>query len=191
MAKIILARESDKGQKQANILIWLVTAMVGGFGGIPIGAILSAVMQVVLKDSPPEIMYGFFAAPIILGMLIAFLYVKKDSDIKDYTKCSACKNKMKPMIEMDTLFYIPAEGEQKYDNPLQYLAANMVRISAIREIPAGKRGCYVCVYACQNCMKRLVRISDFLPDKGTCHWKETYYYDFNDFIRARQRNDLI
>lgn len=191
MAKIILARESDKGSKKETLLIWLVTAMVGGFGGIPIGAILSAVMQLILKDSSPEIMYGFFGLPIVLGMLIAFLYVKKDTDIKNYTKCSACKNTMTPMTEMDTLFYIPAEGEQKYENPLLYLAGNMVRISAISEIPPQKRGCYVCVYACKNCMKRLVRISDFFPDRGTCHWKETYYYDFNEFVRTRQKNDLI
>lgn len=191
MAKVIIAREEDKGKTATVIMVMLVTCFVGGFGGIPVGAILSAVMQAVLKDNSAPVMYGFFGAPIVLGMLIALFYVRKDMDTKNHTVCTECRHKMKPLTEMDTIFSIPAEFDQKYENPFQYLAQNMTRVYSVHEIPQNKRGCYVCCYGCTNCTKRIVRIYDFLPQRGTCHWKEVYYYDFSQFIQARGKNDLL
>lgn len=191
MAKVIIAREQDRGKNSTVLLLLLVSCLIGGFGGIPVGALLSGVMQKVLNNSSVPVMYGFFAAPVILGMLIAFLYVKKDTDTKNYTVCTACGHKMKPATEMDTVFFIPAEFQQKYENPFQYLAQNMERVASIHDIPRNKRGCFVCCYVCTNCAKRIVRISDFLPQQGTCHWKETYYYDFTEFVQARGKNDLL
>lgn len=48
MPKIILAREQDKGELSSPILVRFVMCLVGGFAGIPIGALLSVVMQLVL-----------------------------------------------------------------------------------------------------------------------------------------------
>lgn len=191
MPKIILAREEDKGELSSPILVRFVMCLVGGFAGIPVGTLLSAVMQVVLKDSSAPVMYGFYAGPIILGMLIAFLYIRKDTVVKNHTICTKCKHKMEPATPEDTIFHIPAEHGDTYENPLEYLAKNMVRVSSIREIPPYKRGCYVCCYVCSNCANRIVRIADFLPQRGTCHWAETYYYDFGEFVQARQKNDLL
>ncbi len=191
MSKILIARETDKGNTSSVILAWFVTSLVGGFAGIPIGAILSAVMQGVLKNNSAPVMYGFFAAPIILGILITFIYLRKDSDTKNHTVCEKCKHQMIPMTEMDTLFSIPATGDDKYNQPFDYLAQNMVRISSMNEILPNKRGCYVCGYTCPNCSNKIIRIADFLPFNGTCHWKEFYYYEYTQFVQARQKNDLL
>lgn len=193
MAKIMLPREHDSGQKMTNGLILLVTSLTGGFGGIPIGALLSGIMQRVLHNSSAPVMYGFFFAPIIIGMLIAFFYVKKDINTKNRTICENCKKKMVPMTEVDTLFSIPAHGDQHYENPLNYLAQNMVRISSVHDIPENGRGCYVCCYTCQTCAKKIVRVADFYPNHRTCdcEWKESYYFDFGQFSTARMKNDLL
>ena len=191
MKMIIEAREDDKGNLASTILILFVMSLVGGFGGIPIGAILSAVMQRVLNDSSPLVMYGFFIGPIILGMILVLIYIRKDISTTNHTFCEKCKKKMTPMTEMDTLFSIPVTGEQSYTNPLSYLAQNMVRISSVREIPENGRGCYVCCYTCHKCSNRMVRIADFAPFRGQCKWKNSYYFDFAEFIQARAKNDLL
>ncbi|MBQ4524034.1 MAG: hypothetical protein IJA10_13950 [Lachnospiraceae bacterium] len=191
MGKIIISRENDKGKTSSIWLSMIVTALIGGFGGIPIGAILSGVMQNVLDDSSAPVMYGFFALPIVLGMIIVLFVVMKDMDLKSHTHCFECKHKLQAVTELDALFYIPAEEDQKYENPLPYLAQNMIRISSVQDIPPKKRGCYVCCYSCPNCSNRIVRIADFLPKPGSCQWKESYYFDLQEFVTARGKNDLI
>lgn len=191
MGKIIISRENDNEKSSTIWLIIIVMCLIGGFGGIPIGAILSGVMQNVLDDSSSPVMYGFFALPIVLGMIIVLLLVIKELKLKNYTRCSKCKHTLQAMTELDALFYIPAEGDQQYENPLSYLAQNMVRISSIQDIPQNNRGCYVCCYSCPNCSNRIVRIADFLPKTGTCQWKKSYYFDYQEFVTARGRNDLL
>ena len=190
MAKISLARENDKGKTTSVVLVLLTSCLIGGFGGIPFGAILSAIMQGVFKNSSAFVMYGSFGIPIILGMIIVFFYVKKDMDTKDHTRCSNCFTKMQPMTETDSLFYIPAEGDEQYDNPFQYLTKNMVKVANINEIPAKKRGCYVCIYKCDNCNKRIIRIADFKLSFGTCDWKNSYYFDLSEFMQAKEQADF-
>lgn len=191
MGQIILSREEDKGKTSTVWMSMIVLCLVGGFGGIPFGAILSGVMQRVLDDSSAPVMYGFFALPIIIGMILVLCLAMKDIDTKNHTRCSGCKHKLQPMTEMDALFYIPAEGDQQYEQPLPYLAQHMVRVSSIREIPPKKRGCYVCCYSCPNCSNRIVRVADFLPKAGTCQWKKSYYFDFQEFVTTRGTNDLL
>lgn len=193
MAKIMLPREQDCGQKKSNVFLLMTMSLVGAFGGIPIGALLSGVMQRVLHNSSAPIMYGFFFGPIILAMIIVFFISKKDVDTKNHTVCEDCKKKMVPMTEIDTLFSIPAFGDQHYDNPLSYLAQNMVRISSVHDIPENGRGCYVCCYTCETCSKRIVRVADFYPNHQTCtcEWKESYYFNYGQFLSARMKNDLL
>lgn len=192
MGKIIISRENDNQKTSTSVLIIIVMCMIGGFAGIPFGSILSAIMQRVLDDSSAPIMYGFFAIPIVLGMIIVLFFVRKDLKLKNHTRCSECRHQLQPMTELDALFYIPAEGDQKYENPLPYLAQNMVRVSSIRDIPPKKRGCYVCCYSCSNCSNRIVRIADFLPKTaGDLQWKESYYFDLQEFTMARGKNDLL
>ncbi|MDE7404488.1 MAG: hypothetical protein K2M81_05210, partial [Lachnospiraceae bacterium] len=80
--RIILAREEDRGMKGQCYLVLFSFSLVTGLVGIPIGAILSGVMQGVLNDSSALVMYGFFLAPIFLAMLIGFLWGRKSIDMK-------------------------------------------------------------------------------------------------------------
>lgn len=171
--------------------ILFVFSLITGVVGIPIGAILSAVMQGVLKNSSVSVMYGFFLGPVFIAMAIGFFIMKKEFDVKDHTKCSECKEKMDPMTEKDLLFKIPAREEQKYDDALHYLAENMERIGKMHDMEKYQRGCYVCVYQCRHCSKRLVRIKDFLPLRGTCLDKGTYYFDYAEFTNVRGKEDLF
>lgn len=191
MEKIILAREEDRGMKGQSYLVAFIVSLVMGFFGIPVGAILSGVMQAVLKDSSVPVMYGFFLGPVFLGMLLGFFYVKKSIGAKNHTICEKCKGKMHPMTEMDAVFQIPAAGEETYGDAMHYLAGNMARVPAVNAIPVGQRGCYVCGYRCEKCGNRIVRIKDFLPERGSCIDKETYYFDFAAFSLARGREDFI
>lgn len=191
VGKIIQAREEDSGMKGKAASILFVFSLITGTIGIPIGAILSAAMQGVLKNSSIPVMYGFFLGPIFIAMIIGFFIIKKELDAKDHTKCSGCKGKMEPMTEMDLLFKIPAREEQKYDDALRYLAKNMERIEKMREIEKYQRGCYVCAYQCSHCSKRMVRIKDFLPLRGTCLDRGTYYFDYAEFINVRGKEDLF
>ena len=189
--RIILAREEDRGMKGQCYLVLLGLSLVTGLVGIPIGAILSAVMQRVLHDSSALVANGFFAVPIILAMLIGFLWGRKSLDMKDHTVCTTCKKKMRPMTDEDGIFQIPASGDETYKEPLRYLAENMVRVPLVSAIPNKRRGCYVCGYRCENCGNRVVRIKDFLPKRGCCNDKETYYFDFSEFALARGGEDFI
>ncbi|MDE5907280.1 MAG: hypothetical protein K2H52_00810 [Lachnospiraceae bacterium] len=191
MERMILAREEDRGMKKECYLVIFVLSLVTGFVGIPIGAILSAVMQRVLKDSSPLVQYGFFIGAIVVAMLIGFIYGRKSVDMKDHTVCTKCKGKMLPMTEMDGIFQIPAKGEEAYKDPLPYLAENMMRVPSVSAISGGQRGCYVCGYKCGNCGDRMVRIKDFLPRRGSCQDKGTYYFSYTEFLLARGKEDFI
>ncbi len=191
MERMILAREEDRGMKGECLLVVFVLSLVTGFVGIPIGAILSGVMQRVLKDSSPLIQYGFFLGAIAVAMLIGLIYGIKSIDMKNHTICSKCKEKMRPMTEMDGIFQIPAAGEESYQNPLPYLAENMVRVPSVSAISGGHRGCYVCGYKCEKCGERMVRIKDFLPRRGCCEDKGTYYFSYTEFSLARGKEDFI
>lgn len=193
MTKIMLPREQDCGQKMSHVFILMAMSLIGGFGGIPIGALLSCIMQKVLKNSSFAIQYGFFFVPVVLGIIFVFFYLKKDMDTKNHVVCEDCKKKMVPMTEIDTLFSIPVFGDQHYDNPLNYLAKNMVRISSVHDIPENGRGCYVCCYTCNTCFKRIVRVADFYPAHATCtcDWKNSYYFDYGQFTSAHMKNDLL
>ena len=90
MVKINIARESDKGNNTAITLILLVTCLIGGFGGIPIGAILNIFMIILLRQETPAVTYGSFATGIIICAFIAFFYVRKEMDTTDYTVCEKC-----------------------------------------------------------------------------------------------------
>ncbi len=190
MGKIILAREADKGMRTRQITMLITMSLVCGFGGLPVGAILSGVMQAVLQDSSIPVMYGFLLAPIFAGMIIGFFVMKKDMDLKNHTRCESCGETMQPLTELDTVFQIPARGEETYENAMQYLAASMERVSGVHDIAFGQRGCFACVYRCRNCGKHLLRIMDFLPDIGNCIEKHTYYFDYHSFCRLRGKNDL-
>lgn len=189
--RIILAREEDRGMKGQCYLVLFSLSLVTGIVGIPIGAILSGVMQGVLNDSSALVMYGFFLAPVFLAMLIGFLWGRKSLDMKDHTVCTKCKKKMRPMTEEDAIFQIPAVGDETYGDALRYLAQNMERVPLVSAIPGRQRGCYVCGYKCEKCGNRIVRIKDFLPKRGNCEDKETYYFDFTEFSLARGREDFI
>lgn len=191
MGKIIQAREEDRGMKGAAASILFVVSLTTGLCGIPVGAILSGVMQEVLKDSSLPVTYGFFLGPIFLGMLFGFLFMRKEIDAQDHTKCEACGGKMHPMTEEDLLFEIPAKEEQKYEDALHYLAKNMNRIAKIGDLEKYQRGCYVCVYQCEHCSGRLIRIKDFLPLRGACLDRGTYYFDYAEFLNARGKENLI
>lgn len=77
MGKIIQAREEDRGMKGVTTSVLFVISLITGFIGVPIGAILSAVMQTILEDSSAPVMYGFFLGPVMIGMLTGFFYMKK------------------------------------------------------------------------------------------------------------------
>lgn len=139
MAKVIIAREEDKGSLSSPILIRFVMCLVGGFAGIPAGALLSALMMFILKETSANVIYCFYGDPIILGMLIAFLYIRKDTIVKNHTLCTKCKHKMEPATPEDTIFHIPAEHGDTYENPIAYLAKNMVRVSSIAEMMEEER----------------------------------------------------
>lgn len=191
MEKMILAREEDRGMKGECYLVIFVLSLVTGLVGIPIGAILSGVMQGVLKDSSPLVQYGFFLGPIAIAMLIGFIYGRKSIDMKNHTVCGKCKGKMRPMTEMDGIFQIPATGEETYKDPLSYLAGNMARVPSVSAISGGQRGCYVCGYKCEKCGERIIRIKDFLPRRGCCEDKGTYYFQYGEFALARGKEDFI
>lgn len=190
MGKIIIAREEDKGKTPTIWLMFLTMFFVGCLGGLPIGAVLSGVMQNVLDDTSIPVRYGFLLTPIIIGGCIAVGVVIKSIDTKNHTLCKNCGRKMKPTTETDSLYWISAGREESYDNPLYYLAQNMKPISSVRNIPHGKRGCYVCCYVCETCSKRVVRVADFSPNPGSCEWKESYYFDYQEFVSAAGTNDL-
>lgn len=190
MGKIIIAREDDKGKTPLIRMMLLTTLLMGGLAGLPIGAILSGAMQDALNSTSIPVRYGFLLLPVIIGSCMAFWVVKKNVDTKDHTRCSNCGNKMKPTTETDSLYWIPAGREESYENPLYYLAGNMKPILSVRDIPHGKRGCYVCCYACVACSKRIVRVADFAPEPGRCRWKESYYFDYQEFASAAETNDL-
>lgn len=190
MGKIIISREEDKGSTLAVLLLMFVTCLIGGVGGIPIGAILSMIMMAVLHNNSPLVVYGFWALPIVFGMILAVWFAFKNVDLKNHTRCTNCRGKMQPTTELDSLFFIPAEGNQSFENPFLYLAQNMTPVSSIRDIPPNKRGCYVCCYRCPKCSNRIIRIADFLPKPATCQWKKSYYFDYQEFVSARGRNDL-
>lgn len=191
MGKIILAREADKGIRTWKVTARLTMSLVCGLIGVPVGAILSAAMQAALKNSSSPVMYGFFLAPIFIGMLIGFFIMKKEINMKNHTRCKACGETMQPMTEMDTVFQIPARENETYANAARYLAANMERVSSVYDIAAGQRGCFVCIYLCRNCGKRIIRILDFLPESGHCAPKNTYYFDYHSFSQLREKNDFI
>lgn len=190
VGKIIQAREEDDGGKGTAASVLFVYSLISGLIGIPIGAVLSAVMQGILKNSSIPVMYGFFLGPVFIAMMVGFFVIKKEIEQNDHMKCGECKERMDPMTEMDLLFKIPAKEEQKYDDALGYLAGNMERIGKIRDLEKFQRGCYVCVYQCRHCSKRLVRVKDFLPLRGTCLDRGTYYFDYGEFIKVRGREDL-
>lgn len=190
MAKIIQARQEDGGMKGENILIMFILSLVTGFVGVPVGAILSGIMQRVLHNDSALVMYGFFLGPIFLGILLGCLYVGKSLDMKNHTRCKKCRGKMHPMTKMDLLFKIPAMGEETYKDAFHYLAENMVKIPSMRAVSKGQRACYVCTYQCERCADRMVRIKDFLPERGSCQDRETYYFDFAEFSLARRQDDL-
>lgn len=191
MGKLILARESDKENGGASFAFMLVPCLIGGFLGLPAGGLLSIPVMLILQDGSSIVQYGTIAFTVVAGMLIAFLYTRKSMDGKNYTKCAKCKTKMHPLTPEDTIFYVPAEKGETHHNPFQYFARNMVRVSAIREIPPNKKGAYVCCYECDNCAHRIVRIAEFYPSYGTCHWEETYYFDYSEFVYARAKDDLL
>lgn len=191
MARIILAREEDKGGNRGMAFMVVAMSLVCGLVGIPIGAILSRVMQDMLHNSSAPVMYGFFIAPILIGMFIGAFFMMKELHTKNRTICEKCKAKMYPMTERDALFTIPVRGEETYGDAFHYLAKNMVRVSSFRDIPFNQRGCYVCCYECKNCANRMIRIKDFLPLHGTYTWMEAYYYDYLEFSKAREKNDLL
>lgn len=189
MGKIILAREEDRGTNSRTVSAMFVFSLMIGFIGIPVGAILSMVMQDILHNSSGPVMYGFFLGPIFAGLLIGFFISKRIIGKKDHTRCDKCKGRMHPMSQEDLLFKIPAVGE-KYDDALNYLAHNMSRISEMSSIEGRQRGCYVCVYRCAQCAKKIVRIKDFMPVHGSCNDMATYYFDYTEFINARGKDDL-
>ena len=191
MARIIQAREHDKVNWRQNIITILAMSLVGAFGGILVGGILSAVMQRILDTRSPLITYGVIIVSAILGAIICILYIKSDLSMGNYTLCEKCHSQMTPMTETDTLFAIPAQKDQTYDDPFHYLTQNMIRISSIREIPANQRGGYVCCYTCSKCSHRMVRVADFAPARGACNWKSSYYFDYNQFLQTRMKNDLL
>lgn len=191
MGKIILAREEDRGTNRKTVSAMFVFSLMIGFIGIPIGAVLSMVMQEFYKGSLEiaVVKYVFFLAPIFLGIIIGFFISKKVVGKKDHTKCEMCKGRMKSLSEEDLLFKIPAVGE-KYDDALNYLAGNMKKISEMSSIEGRQRGCYVCVYKCERCANKIVRIKDFMPVHGCCNDMGTYYFGYTEFINARKDNDF-
>lgn len=191
MGKIIIARTDDKGNKRTARILILFACVLGGCCGIPAGSVLHIILMVLLRDASTSIEYFSFTVAVIAGILIALYYALRNTDTKDHTICEKCGHQMVPMTEADALFAIPATTTEEYDDPFHYLAHHMVRISAIREIPKGRRGCFVCCYACRNCNNRITRISDFFPENGTCNWKNTYYYDMHAFETTRNKNDLL
>lgn len=191
MARIILARENDKGNKSQNILLLFAISIIGAFGGLIVGWILGSIAQRILNSRSPLLDYGVQFASVIIGIIIAILYCKSDLNTKNHTVCEKCHAKMSPMTVADTLFSIPVKSDQTYQEPFFFLTKNMLRISSIREISAGQRGCYTCCYTCNNCSHRIVRIADFTPVQGTCQWNNSYYFDFTQFVQARGKNDLL
>ncbi len=189
MGKIILAREEDRGWNVQTVSAIFVFSLVIGVIGIPVGAVLSSIMQKRLNDSSVAVMYGFFLGPIFLGMLIGIFIGKIVINTKDHTKCGKCKGKMFPMSQEDLLFKIPVT-EEKYKDAMQYLAKSMSRVSGISSIEGRQRGCYVCVYRCVQCANKIVRIKDFMPVHGRCYDMGTYYFDYKEFVHARGTDDL-
>ena len=191
MARIIQARENDKINWRQNILSLFAISLVGAFGGIIIGGILSALAQRLLNTRSPLVTASIVIACAILGAIICILYVKSDLNMDNHTLCEKCHMQMYPMTETDTLFAIPVQSNQTYTKPFYFLAQNMVRVSSIGDIPANQRGCYVCCYACRNCSYRMIRVADFTPVRGTCDWKGSYYFDYAQFQQARMKSDLL
>lgn len=190
MGKIIISRQNDNEINFTNISTIISFSLFGGIGGLPIGAILSGVMQNVLDDNSPTVMYGFLLLPIIIGIVGFGILSLIGCPLTDHTQCTKCKSKLQPMTQTDDLYYVPLEENQQLSNPLHFLAQNITKISSIRDIPPKKMGGYLCRYYCPKCTNRIVRIACFLPEHGSCNWKNSYYFDYQEFIIARGINDL-
>lgn len=185
MGKIILAREQDQGKKDGGILALLMNSLTTGvIGGIVVSAILCPLIQRLLNNRSTLFAYCFNVGSVFFLMAVCCFVMRSDFCGSNYIKCKMCRRKMRPLTGSDTLFQLPVKGEEKYDDALHYLAANMKKISGMNELEEEQRCCYVCVYQCDKCFKRMIRIKDFLPDWGVCVDKGTYYFDYTEFMYA-------
>lgn len=188
MGKIILAREQDQGKKEGGRFALLVNSLtLGVAAGVCVSAIVCPLMQRLLNSSSALVVYGFNLGPVFLLVVIFYFIMKSDYCGQNHIKCKMCRQIMRPLTEADMLFKLPVKGEEKYNDELHYLAANMKKISGFNELDNDQRCCYVCVYQCDKCFKRIIRTKDFLPDWGVCDEKGTYYFDYTEFLNARGR----
>lgn len=186
MGKIILAREQDHGKKEGGRFALLVGSLTMGVAaGACVSAIVCPLMQRLLNSSSALVVYGFNLGPVFLLVAVIYFYMKKDYCGQNHAKCKMCRRNMRPLTEGDMLFSLPLNGDGKYDDALHYLAGNMNRISGMNGLGDGQRCCYVCVYQCDKCFKRIIRVKDFLPVWGVCEDRGTYYFDYAEFMDAR------
>lgn len=90
-----------------------------------------------------------------------------------------CKGKMINVISY--LYLIPVHFDEEHEESVAYYLNNAVSIESMEQIPNGNRACYMHVFQCQDCARRVVSVVDFLKVRDNVVIKGGDIYPYEEF----------
>lgn len=94
-------------------------------------------------------------------------------------KCKQCKGTMTSRKQY--LALLPVFFDETYEASAVYYQNCTIPIESEEEIPTGRRACYIHVFQCENCGKKLISVVDFLKVREQFLIKGGENYPYDDF----------
>ncbi len=112
------------------------------------------------------------------------LFQKIKSKFKDDV-CEGCGGKCTETFKQLYMLDQTVGHYARYENP-SYYKKNLYKVEKKTDIPSGVYACGITEYTCQECHKKLVKLSIFLPVRDQEMHETPVYYrngEMDDFIR--------